>query len=363
MQTRRILIVDDAPEFANLVKDALSTIDMPLQVTVYYSGEEAWLEALKTRFDLVITDLRLPGISGTELVRRIRARFPRIKIIAVSGLEEAGLNERTRAAGVDVFYRKPVEIPLLLTKIENLLSDMSHDLETEDKAPKPPSSSRLVTMPLTPQPDLEQPKPTLKSAQYEPITRPAPSARPASATPQESSKSASKNSPDDMTIMRDMEQRLIKLMKDCDAEGVAISTVTGQILFQNGTAEKFKLTNTLITACANLINTLKKTDRESLEITSLGLMAFSGPAADIFMSNISKFFIWLIFPPGVQPNEAAKATTALYTSRDSLQFIFNMVSQIQVSVIPHSSTGEEELPKGTGKPMHTDDLKMPQEYG
>ena len=78
---------------------------------------------MKTRYDLVITDLGLPGISGTELVRRLRSRYPDIKLIAISGLEEAGLNERTRAAGVDAFYRKPVEIPLLLTKIDNLLEE------------------------------------------------------------------------------------------------------------------------------------------------------------------------------------------------------------------------------------------------
>lgn len=121
MKTRRVLIVDDAPEFARLIKDALSTMPYSLETRVILSGEEAWLEASKTRYDLVITDLRLPGIPGTELVRRLRARYPDIGIIAISGLEEAGLNERTRAAGADAFYRKPLELPSLLTKIDNLL--------------------------------------------------------------------------------------------------------------------------------------------------------------------------------------------------------------------------------------------------
>ncbi len=365
MQTRRILIVDDAPEFANLVKDALSTLDIPLQVTVYLSGEEAWLEALKTRFDLVITDLRLPGISGTELVRRIRARFPRIKIIAVSGLAEAGLDDRTRAAGVDAFYRKPVEMPLLLTKIDNMLSDLSRDMvEPETKPAKESPISTKVTMPLTPRPEMEEQSPDRKkaeasSAEQTPVKAPStPSTKAAAPKPE---KKADGNSPDDATITRDMEQRLTRLMKDCDAEAVAITTLSGHVLFRGGSTEGFDLPTPLINGCSSLVSALEKMDHKPDDATSLGMVTFSSHASDIFMAHISRFFIWLFFPAGVQPAEAAGVSKALYTSRGSLQFILNMLSQLPDPDQPQPSSGGFGLEKGINKPMHTDELKLPQE--
>ncbi len=320
MQTKRILIVDDAPEFANLVKDALATMQIPLQVTVYLSAEEAWLEALKTRFDLVITDLRLPGISGTELVRRIRQRFPKIKIIAVSGLAEAGLNERTRAAGVDAFYRKPVEMPLLLTKIDNLLSDINPDTEPEPQRPKAPLLSRLVTAPLTTVPEESEP-------------------------PSDAVKSAAKFGKEDIATMRDLEQRLHKLQSESGAKGIALSNLAGQILYTHGSAVGFTFSPELINTCTGLVASIEKIARQPEEKTSLGLLALNGLTTDIFVINIEKFFIWLLFPTGTHPSEAGKVTTAVYASRDSLQFILNMLSLLPMPVNQHPPTGKSEPQK------------------
>ncbi len=333
MQTKRILIVDDAPEFANLVKDALATMQIPLQVTVYLSAEEAWLEALKTRFDLVITDLRLPGISGTELVRRIRQRFPKIKIIAVSGLAEAGLNERTRAAGVDAFYRKPVEMPLLLTKIDNLLSDINPDTEPEPQRPKAPLLSRLVTVPLTAIPEGAEP-------------------------PADASKSAAKYGKEDIATMRDLEQRLHKLKSESGAKGIALSNLTGQFLYTHGSATGFTFSPELIDTCASLVGSIDKIAHQPEEKTSLGLLALNGLTTDIFVINIEKFFIWLLFPTGTQSTEAGKVATAVYASRDSLQFILNMLSLLPMPVNPHPPAGKPEPHKENMSSKDEDDVSL-----
>lgn len=329
MQTKRILIVDDAPEFANLVKDALATMQIPLQVTVYLSAEEAWLEALKTRFDLVITDLRLPGISGTELVRRIRQRFPKIKIIAVSGLAEAGLSERTRAAGVDAFYRKPVEMPLLLTKIDNLLSDINPDTTPEPQRAKAPLLSRLVTVPLTAIPEGTEPPP-------------------------DSVKNNAKYGKEDIATMRDLEQRLHKLQSESSAKGIALSNLTGQILYTHGTATGFTFSKELFDTCASLVESIEKIAHQPEEKTSLGILALNGLTTDIFVVNIEKFFIWLLFPTGTQSVEAGKVTAAVYASRGSLQFILNMLSLLPMPVNPHPPGGKPENQKESMSPKDED---------
>jgi len=341
MKTRRILIVDDAPEFAHLVKDALGTMQIPLQVTVYLSGEEAWLEVLKTRFDLVITDLRLPGISGTELIRRIRQRFPKIKIIAVSGLAEAGLTERTRAAGVDAFYRKPVEIPLLLTKIDNLLAELNQDEEGDERPQKAQLLSRLVTAPLG--------FTSLNStSQPSPVEAPVP----------DLPKTTGKQAPEDLATMRDLEQRLLKVMRESNAQGVILTTLFGQILYTHGVPSDFKFSPVLINACTNLVNTLKQVAHQPEETTTLGLLMLSGNTNDLLAAHISKFFVWLVFSTGSQPAEVSKASAAVYSSKDSLQYILNMLALLPNPVHPHPPVEGEEAKKERIASVNTDELKI-----
>jgi CheY-like chemotaxis protein len=331
MQTRRILIVDDAPEFAHLVKDALATMQIPLQVTVYLSGEEAWLEALKTRFDLLITDLRLPGISGTELIRRVRQRFPKIKIIAVSGLAEAGLTERTRAAGVDAFYRKPIEIPLLLTKIDNLLAEIGSNDEQDERPAKAPMLSRLATAPLNFKPEMAEPH-------QEPLKR------------------LSTPSPEDLVTMKDLEQRLQKLMHASGAQGIALTTLTGQVLYSHGSAVEYKFSPELINAGSSLVNAIKQIAHQPEETTTLGLLALSGNTTDLFAAHISKFFVWLMFPTGSQSVEAGKAAAAVYGSKDSLQFILNMLAMLPAPIHLHPPVGKLEKQKASMAPQENEDL-------
>lgn len=364
MKTRRILIVDDAPEFANMVKDSLSTMEIPLQVTIYLSAEEAWLEVLKTRFDLVITDLRLPGISGTELVRRIRQRFPKIKIIAVSGLAEAGLNERTRAAGVDAFYRKPVEIPLLLTKIDNLLSDLNNEEEpaVNERPQKAELVSRLVTAPLgyTPPPASAEAKEAAAKAATPP---PPPASTILPPDPAKNQKPASKHSPEDLASMRDLEQRLLKLMRESGAQSVVLTTQTGQVLYGSGVSPDFHFPPELVSACSSLVKSLKEVARTPEETTTLGVLVLAGNNRDSVVVNVSKFFVWLLFSTGSQPAEISKATSAVYASKDSLQFILNMLALLPLPVHPHPPVEGEQAKIERMASMNTDELKIAEKIG
>ncbi len=365
MKTRRILIVDDAPEFANMVKDSLSTMEIPLQVTIYLSAEEAWLEVLKTRFDLVITDLRLPGISGTELVRRIRQRFPKIKIIAVSGLAEAGLNERTRAAGVDAFYRKPVEMPLLLTKIDNLLSDLNNEEEpaVNERPQKAELVSRLVTAPLgyTPPPASSEAKEAAAKAATPPPPPPASTILPPD--PAKNQKPASKHSPEDIASMRDLEQRLLKLMRESGAQSVVLTTQTGQVLYGSGVSPDFHFPPELVSACSSLVKSLKEVARTPEETTTLGVLVLAGNNRDSVVVNVSKFLVWLLFSTGSQPAEISKATSAVYASKDSLQFILNMLALLPLPVHPHPPVEGEQAKIERMASMNTDELKIAEKIG
>jgi len=109
MSDKRIIIVDDSLELGRLLKATLNTLNKDLEVVVVPNGEEALKEAPKG-VDLLIADYKLPGISGSELVGRIRTKFPTVKVIMISGMMEDQLTQSARELEVDFRLKKPMEI-------------------------------------------------------------------------------------------------------------------------------------------------------------------------------------------------------------------------------------------------------------
>jgi DNA-binding response OmpR family regulator len=122
MAPRRVLVVDDSMELGRMVQAALATLVLPVQVTLVPSAEEAQLEFSRHSFDLLITDVRLPGISGLELTRRLRTRHKAVRIIQISGLTDTTLRQQSLEAGADVFFTKPLDMPVFLETAEKLLA-------------------------------------------------------------------------------------------------------------------------------------------------------------------------------------------------------------------------------------------------
>jgi len=84
----RILIVDDEQLITDALYDVIRQL-MPDELDVYkaYSGKEAleWME--RTRIDIILTDISMPGISGLELVEQIQELWPRCKVIFLTGYD------------------------------------------------------------------------------------------------------------------------------------------------------------------------------------------------------------------------------------------------------------------------------------
>jgi CheY-like chemotaxis protein len=90
---------------------------------------------------LIITDIRLPGISGLELLRKIRGRHPDVKIVMMSGMTDRDIEEKAREAGANIFLQKPIEMPLFLNTISLILELGSAD--TEKNVPQMPEFELL----------------------------------------------------------------------------------------------------------------------------------------------------------------------------------------------------------------------------
>ncbi len=121
MANKKVLIIDDSFDITRVLKSAVFTLDPEIEVFVTPSAEEAMLEISKGNLDLIITDIRLPGISGLEMLRKIRDRHPKVRIMMMSGITDGDIEEKAREAGADIFLRKPIEMPLFLDTISSML--------------------------------------------------------------------------------------------------------------------------------------------------------------------------------------------------------------------------------------------------
>lgn len=117
----RILVVDDEPT----ITDTLSTI---LRLNGYdtapaYSGEEAVKRALEFRPDFLLSDIRMPGISGIDAAIEILQLLPECLVLFISGhsLSEIRADERVDRRGFEILS-KPVPPPVLLNKVAAMLA-------------------------------------------------------------------------------------------------------------------------------------------------------------------------------------------------------------------------------------------------
>jgi CheY-like chemotaxis protein len=114
----RVLLVDDNARGLTARKMILA--DHGYGVETALSGEEAWEIVQKHQFDIVVTDLRMGGIDGMELIRRIRATDAPARIILLSGFIDC-LGLTTESSGADeVINKSNKEIPELLRAIRKL---------------------------------------------------------------------------------------------------------------------------------------------------------------------------------------------------------------------------------------------------
>lgn len=114
---RTLLLVDDDPNIRETAVDILE--DAGYEVSTSGSSGEALAILAGQPVDLVITDMSLPDHSGEVLAREIRQRYPRIRILILSGQQD--LNTTALAAVSDAVLLKPIDPPLLLAIIKKSL--------------------------------------------------------------------------------------------------------------------------------------------------------------------------------------------------------------------------------------------------
>ncbi len=104
-----------------MLKTGVETLGPEFSVIAVPSGEEAVLEIFMQKYDLLVTDVRLPGISGLEVMRRVRASHPELKVILITGVLDPTIRRNVADAGADAFFLKPIELADFLDAVERCL--------------------------------------------------------------------------------------------------------------------------------------------------------------------------------------------------------------------------------------------------
>jgi len=111
------------------------------------SAEEALREMERGRVDLIVTDLRLPEMSGLELIARIRQTNPRMHAILITGQPSRQVEAQARSLGVVAFIPKPISTALFLQAVDRALRQSEESVATPEIAgDKARAAERLMTM-------------------------------------------------------------------------------------------------------------------------------------------------------------------------------------------------------------------------
>lgn len=105
-EQRKVLVVDDDPVVGESFNRVLSR--KGYAVITAANGDEALAKMQAERYDLVFTDLRMPGMDGLEVAEQVKARQPWTPVVIVTGYGSKPSEDRARALGVSEFLNKPL---------------------------------------------------------------------------------------------------------------------------------------------------------------------------------------------------------------------------------------------------------------
>jgi len=128
---RRVLVVDDHPDVRAVLSLALAQAGIADVVTAA-DGQEAlaviehgvqWVEhAGQVAFDLIVLDMMMPGLSGSDVLRALRARFTELPpVLIVSALDSPARVDEAMELGAAEYLSKPIQIDVLREKVRALI--------------------------------------------------------------------------------------------------------------------------------------------------------------------------------------------------------------------------------------------------
>lgn len=235
---KQILVVDDHFEMLEFLRSMLELSNQDCEVLAVPSAEEGLLELRRAQFDLLITDVRLPGMSGFDLVRRVKALGREMPVIMITAYSSNQGRKEATDLGVYRYFQKPLDTDSVLTAVHTALHGES------------------VTLPPA-----------------KPITT---TSAPATA------------------VSDDLQRRLDALRVDTGAMHLTLASAMGDILFSAGDGRQFDLPKLMSIVADNLSNSFLLAD-ELGATEPFTLQYHVGDDFEFYCANVGRHHFLTLF--------------------------------------------------------------------
>ncbi|MFO7860868.1 MAG: response regulator [Desulfosalsimonas sp.] len=136
--TIRILLVDDEEEFVTTLSERMEM--RGFDASVAFDGQKA-METLKTRVpDVMVLDLRMPGLDGMEVLERVKKTNPEAQVIILTGHGSYKDEEQARRLGAFDYLQKPVGVDTLVQSIQKAYqqkTESAYAVKHSDESQRP----------------------------------------------------------------------------------------------------------------------------------------------------------------------------------------------------------------------------------
>ena len=113
----KVILVDDEQKFINMLAKRLAI--RGIQADIVFTGDDAIKKISNTSYDVAVLDIKMPGISGIQLKKKLISLDPGLKFIFVTGHGVVGKSEANLIEN-DIYLSKPLDIEILIKRISEI---------------------------------------------------------------------------------------------------------------------------------------------------------------------------------------------------------------------------------------------------
>lgn len=263
---KKVLVVDDHFEMLELLRSMLELSNEEYEVLAVPSAEEGWLEMQRTPFDLVITDVRLPGMSGFDFVRRMRKRRRDTPVIMITGYSSTEGQKEADELGVMRYFSKPLDTDAVLLAVQAALHGMP-----------------------------------VAAAGVEEVVG-------------------------ETAVSSDVRKRLKTLRTDTGAGGLMLSTLDGKMIFQMSDGQPLELTGLSQALAQTIQNSFALADYLASDAPNT-IQYHAGEKIELYCANIGqRYFLTIFFD--VQSRRGRIGTIWVFTQR-AIKDLLEMLPEVE----------------------------------
>jgi DNA-binding NtrC family response regulator len=116
MKKMKILLVDDEKDFVETLSERMEMRDLPADIAL--DGEQALQMVEEETPDVMVLDLKMPGIDGMEVLRRVKKAYPDVQVIMLTGHGSDKDEQEARRLGAFEYLQKPTGVDRIVQTIK-----------------------------------------------------------------------------------------------------------------------------------------------------------------------------------------------------------------------------------------------------